>query len=150
VMLSPVAGRLTDAIGARKVALTGTVLAAAGVGILLVTPLRSLSALVPGLVVFGVGLAFSGSPAQSAGMSAIPAARSGVAAGMMATMRYLGGVAGTLALGVALGMPDRTSGESAALIAHRNSLLVFAASLVLAIGCSALLPNRAERHVEAT
>jgi MFS family permease len=145
VMLSPVAGRITDAIGARSVSLIGTVLAAAGVGTLLCTPLRSLSALVPGLVIFGVGLAFSGSPAQSAGMSAIPAERSGVAAGMMATMRYLGGVAGTLVLGITLedpGLRDQLPGHSAALAAHQSALLSFTVALVLAVGCAFFLPGK--------
>jgi MFS family permease len=145
VMLSPVAGRITDAIGARSVGLIGTVLAAAGVGTLLCTPLRSLSALVPGLVIFGVGLAFSGSPAQSAGMSAIPAQRSGVAAGMMATMRYLGGVAGTLVLGITLddaGLHDQVQAHSAALAAHQSALLSFTVALVLAVGCAFFLPGK--------
>ena len=145
VMLSPVAGRITDAIGARSVSLIGTVLAAAGAGTLLCTPLRSLSALVPGLVIFGIGLAFSGSPAQSAGMSAIPAGRSGVAAGMMATMRYLGGVAGTVVLGITLEDPelhDQVAGHSAALAAHHSALLSFTLALVLAVGCAFFLPGK--------
>lgn len=141
VLLSPVAGRLTDTIGARTVALVGAVLATLGMLVLLLTPLRSIGALIPGLVLFGVGLALSGSPAQSAGMSAIPAQRSGVGAGMLSTMRYLGGVLGTLALGILLAGHD----QAAAIAGHRHAVLLFGGALLLSIGSAALLPGRPAR-----
>jgi MFS family permease len=145
VLLSPVAGRLADGLSARTVALIGAVLATSGMTLLLATPLRSLGAAVPGLILFGVGLALSNSPAQSAGMSAAPADRSGVAAGMMATMRYLGGIAGTLALGIVLATPGAATDHAAALSAHRHALVIFATALLLAVGCAAFLPGRTVR-----
>lgn len=139
VVLAPLAGRWTDAIGPRKVAVAGALLATVGMVVLQLTPLRAVSDLVPGLLLFGIGLALSGSPAQSAGMSDAPAARSGVAAGMLATMRYLGGVVGTLALGVILAVPEGDRG--AALRAHSAALLLFTVALLASLGCAALLPR---------
>jgi MFS family permease len=142
VILAPIAGRLTDALGARKIAVLGATFAVLGVGVLLATPLRSLAAPVPGLILTGIGIGLSGAPAQSAGMSAAPADRGGVAAGMMATMRYLGGVAGTLVLGILL---VQTESPEVALAAHRKALVVFLVSLVLATVCALLLPTKEDR-----
>jgi EmrB/QacA subfamily drug resistance transporter len=147
VVLSPIAGRLTDKVGPRSVALCGTSLAAAGMAVLAFTPLRTLEALIPGLLVFGVGLGLSSAPAQSAGMSAIAVAQSGMAAGLLATLRYLGGVAGTLILSVLLVSSD----IDAALAAHRSVVFVFLAALVAAVACAFALPTaqaseKAEQH----
>jgi MFS family permease len=141
VVLAPVAGRLADAFGARKVALAGALLAALGVAVLLMTPLESMLSPVPGLVLAGAGLGLSGAPAQSAGMSAAPADRGGVAAGMMATMRYVGGVAGTLALGILM---VHAESPALALAAHRRALAVFLVALVLAAVSALRLPGKAE------
>jgi MFS family permease len=138
VVLAPVAGRMADAYGARKIAVLGALFAVAGIVALIVVPLVSIASAVPGLVLAGIGLGLSGAPAQSAGMSAAPADRGGVAAGMMATMRYLGGVAGTLALGIVLAPTDD---PALALVAHRRALTIFLVALVLATGCALCLPT---------
>ncbi len=147
VVFSPIAGRLTDSHGARRVALVGTTVALVGMVVLLLTPLRSLLSPVPGLVILGAGLGLSSSPAQSAGMSAIPASKSGVAAGMMATLRYLGGVIGTLILGVLFGVSRVSSAigaaddASAAVSLHRRALTIFCVALALAVACAVGLPS---------
>jgi MFS family permease len=139
VVLSPIAGRMTDHIGARRTALLGTGTALFGMCVLLATPLRSLPALIPGLIVLGLGIGLSSAPAQSSGMTAVRVGQSGVAAGMLSTMRYLGGVLGTLILAVMLAhSEDREMVRSA----HRAILLIFTGALALALGCALLLPSK--------
>jgi MFS family permease len=46
------------------------------------------------LALVGSGIGMVTGPAQSAALSAVPAEQSGVAAGILSTMRYLGGIAG--------------------------------------------------------
>jgi MFS family permease len=139
VVLSPIAGRLTDRVGARSTALLGTGTALFGMCVLLATPVRTLPALIPGLIVFGLGLGLSSAPAQSSGMTAVRVEQSGVAAGMLSTMRYVGGVMGTLILAVLLAhSEDRELVRSA----HRATLLIFVAALTLALGCALVLPAK--------
>ncbi|HEY5854722.1 MAG TPA: hypothetical protein VIW24_11890 [Aldersonia sp.] len=72
-------------------------------------------------------------------------AQSGMAAGVMSTMRYLGGVAGVAVLGAMLGEPDGggVDGGGAAIVAdHRALLLVFGAALAASAACAAALPGR--------
>jgi EmrB/QacA subfamily drug resistance transporter len=140
VIGSLVAGRLTDSLGARSVAAMGALVTAGGFGLLLATPMTAMMSLVPGLLVVGAGLGLSTSPTQSASMSAVPPESSGVAAGLMATLRYLGGIVGTLVLSIVLS--DATD-ASAALAAHRTALMIFLGAACVAIPCAWALPVKA-------
>jgi hypothetical protein len=46
------------------------------------------------LALFGAGIGLVNGPAQAAALSAVRPEQSGVAAGILSTMRYLGGIAG--------------------------------------------------------
>ena len=138
VVAGPISGRLVDAIGARVVAATGAAIALAGMIVLLLVPLRSIASPVPALVVLGIGFGLSSAPSQSAAMSAVAIERSGVAAGMLSTMRYLGGVVGTLVVGATL----RTdAGIDVALRGHRHALTVFVVALAAALDSASALPR---------
>ena len=140
VVAAVVAGRLTDLLGARAVAITGSLLAVAGMALLRVQDLDRASDLTVPLVVLGIGLGAATPAAQAAAQSAAHVAQSGMAAGVMSTMRYLGGVAGVAVLGAMLGESD---GGGAAIVAdHRALLLVFGAALVASAVCAAALPGR--------
>lgn len=143
VVFSLVAGRLTDALGPRTIAFVGTLSAAAGLSLLLFTPLDSMRSLVPGMVVVGAGLGLTTSPSQSASLGAVRPEQSGVAAGMMATLRYLGGIIGTLILSFVL-VP--TTDTAIAIAAHHAGLRVFLAATCLAIPFTWLLPAKVERR----
>lgn len=140
VVCSPLAGRLADSFGARRVAVAGAASALAGMVLLLATPLSSLAAPIPALLLVGAGFGLSGSPAQAAGMSAIPAEESGAAAGLMSTLRDLGGVAGTLVLGLVL---PSTRERALVLSAHHAALRAF----VVALACAFALPGSARPRV---
>jgi hypothetical protein len=60
-------------------------------------------------------------------------------------MRYLGGVAGTLVLGITLENPElqaHASAHTAALAAHGVALTSFCTALALAVGCACFLPGK--------
>ncbi|MBK7150293.1 MAG: MFS transporter [Sandaracinaceae bacterium] len=138
VVASPIAGRLSDRLGARLVAVTGCSVALAGIGSLVFVPLETARSAIPGLVLLGLGIGLSSSPAQASAMSAIPAEQSGVGAALLATLRYLGGIAGIIVLGFVWSgspLPD------IALVEHQRTLHYFTVSLVLALGCAMVLPK---------
>jgi MFS family permease len=139
VAMSLLAGRLTDRWGPRPVAVAGALLCLVG---LLVLDRSGLSA--PGdvripLVLLGAGLGLSSPAAQSASMSGVAPAQSGMAAGVGSTMRYLGAVVGIALLGRLLDL-DGSRGQ--VLAQHRAVLAVFAVTLVGSLVCAAVLPRR--------
>lgn len=90
-IFSPFAGRLSDNIEPRVIASTGMVITAFGLLILgLLNANSSISYLVGGLVVTGVGFGLFSSPNVNAIMSAIDKQQYGSATGSIATMRILG------------------------------------------------------------
>ncbi len=127
VLASPVGGRLSDAIGARIVTVTGAVAATAGAWMFV-----SSAPLVPSLILMGAGIGIATSPSQAAAMSAIQASQAGVASGALSTMRYLGGViAGGLVALIAAGG-----------VARDARLLVFPAVLFASAIVALALPGR--------
>jgi hypothetical protein len=54
------------------------------------------------LALVGSGIGMVSGPAQAAALSAVPSGQSGVAAGILSTMRYLGGIAGITVISTVL------------------------------------------------
>ncbi|HEX6159188.1 MAG TPA: MFS transporter, partial [Thermoanaerobaculia bacterium] len=129
VLLSPIGGRLSDAIGPRIVSLTGALVGTAGAA-LFVT--RGDTMLVTALVLMGAGIGISTSPSQAAAMSAVPGSQAGVASGALSTMRYLGGVIGG-------GLVALIAGAG---ILHDARMYVFPAVLFLSAIVALGLPGR--------
>lgn len=139
VIISPVAGRLADRLGARVLAVVGSLVALLGIGGLARIDFSRSGQLVLPLVLLGIGLGLSTPAAQSASMTAVPADRAGMAAGVASTMRYLGGIAGIAALSLVLDV----SGSRADVVSeHRELMIVFGGALVAGLVCAVLLPGR--------
>jgi MFS family permease len=141
VVASPIAGRASERFGARAVALVGCSLALCGMLFLAVRPLTALTDAIPALAMLGAGLGLASAPSQSAAMSDAPPDKSGMAAGLTSTMRYVGGAFGVTALGLILTdnpAPDVVRGE------HLTAIVIFCASLALTLGCALALPGRAQ------
>lgn len=104
VLAAPVGGRLTDRFDARNAGLAGCALLAAGALAYCRLPefLSSIDALVP-LLLIGFGQGLYSAPNQSAAMAVVAPEQAGVAAGVISTLRYLGGILGVLALEGMLG-----------------------------------------------
>jgi MFS family permease len=129
VLVSPLGGRLSDAIGARIVAFSGAMIATAGAALFVVIGDASL---IPSLVLMGVGIGISTSPSQASALSAVPASHAGVAAGALSTLRYVGGVIGS-------GLVALLAGGG---LAHDARLMVFPAVLLASAAVALLLPGR--------
>ena len=92
----------------------------------------------PGMLLLGAGVGMTSPPAQAASMSTVQREQAGMAGGVLSTMRYLGGVAGTTALGALLR-------DSASPASHQRAVFVYAGALVAAASLSLLLPGRPKR-----
>jgi MFS family permease len=149
VVCSPVGGRLSERVGSRALAVTGTLSMLVGLLLLTRLDLNGPSDAIPALILMGAGLGLAGPASQSAAVSAIPADRAGMAAGALSTMRYLGGVVGIGALGVIL--RDVGLGDAAgAPAAHQQAVWLYCAVTAVALLPAALLPGRAGRVGWAT
>ncbi|WP_217913200.1 MFS transporter [Miltoncostaea marina] len=116
VALSPLAGRLSDAIGSRALASGGMVLVAAGLGTLAALPADVPTGhVVAGLAVTGLGMAAFSSPNTSAVMGAADPGRLGVAAAILAMMRTLGQTTSLALLGTLAAAPLGAAGARALL-----------------------------------
>jgi hypothetical protein len=102
-------------------------------------PLNAITDAIPALVLLGAGLGLTSAPSQSAAMSDVPREKSGMAAGLTSTMRYIGGIAGLTVLGLVL-----TDSPAAEVVAreHTTAISLFCGALVLTLGCASLLPGR--------
>jgi EmrB/QacA subfamily drug resistance transporter len=102
ILVGPLAGRAFDRFGGRWPLFVGfLVLAASGVALAIGVADASVATLVPGLILQGVGLGIVLTVNDPVGLSSVPPADSGQAAGAINTAEQLGGavgIAGFLAL----------------------------------------------------
>jgi MFS family permease len=127
--------RLAARVGARGAALVGSTVALAGMLYVGWQTPSGAGDLVPGLLVLGVGIGLSTPAVQTVSMAAVERAKSGMAAGVSSTARYLGGVIGVGVVSTLLaGSPD-------ALAAHKTAAHVLAVVLLVAILAAAALPS---------
>ena len=95
VLLAPVGGRMGEYFGVRNTILSGLCISLAGLFMLLYAAGSTVLLWMPiSLALVGSGIGMVTGPAQSAALSAVLPEQSGVAAGILSTMRYLGGIAG--------------------------------------------------------
>ena len=95
VFLAPAGGRMGEHFGVRNTILSGLCVSIAGLLMLLYTTGSHVLLWMPiSLALVGSGIGMVNGPAQSAALSAVLSEHSGVAAGILSTMRYLGGIAG--------------------------------------------------------
>jgi MFS family permease len=137
VLVSPVAGRLADRFGARAVAVSGSLVALAGVVGLALSDLTAAVQIAAPLALLGIGLGLTTPAAQSASITAAPGEQAGMAAGIGSTMRYLGGLAGVAVMSLVL---DVSRSRSDVVGEHRTLMVVFAGALVVGLLCAMLLP----------
>lgn len=101
LVVSPIAGKLSDRHGSRGLMTIGCALAAAGMGLLLRTePDSAYSTVIfPAFIVLGVGLSLTMAPMTAAVMASVEIRHAGVASAATNTTRELGGVFGIALLG---------------------------------------------------
>ncbi|MGW7265193.1 DHA2 family efflux MFS transporter permease subunit [Streptomyces sp. NPDC054842] len=108
-VVAPLAGRLTQRIGARPPAALGLALQAAGMGwfALVCTPSVPYGQLIAPMLVAGTGVSMAMPAAQTAVLNAVPPEQLGKASGVFNTGRQLGGVFGVAVLALVF---SRTGG----------------------------------------
>jgi EmrB/QacA subfamily drug resistance transporter len=149
LIMAPISGRLSDAIGSRALTVGGMVLVA--VSFLWLSRIGSQPAYVDllwPLLLNGAGMGLFTSPNNSAIMSGAPAERSGTAAGALATSRNLG-----MALGIALAaavsalripvhLAQHLEPTRAAVAAYQDAFIAAGAIALLAATASLVKPSR--------
>ncbi|HET6166113.1 MAG TPA: MFS transporter [Marmoricola sp.] len=110
MLLAPVGGAVISRIGPRLPAVAGLLLAAVGVALMATwTAGSSYLALLPTLLLWGVGLAALTPAVVSAAIASVPSDRAGLASGINNTARQAGGAIGIAAYGAVAGPPAATS-----------------------------------------
>ena len=127
VLLAPAGGRLADRAGRRWPSVAGHGLYAAGSLVIAAAP----AALLPALLVCGVGLGLLAGGLRAAAVETVEPERAGVASGIFSTSRYAGGIVGALLVSLLL---DQGRDASALFIAC-------AVAASLAAGLSLLLED---------
>jgi len=104
IFFAPVAGKLSDRIGARWLMSGGMLLVS--VSLVLFSLLDESSNfwnLLPALLVGGAGMAMAMTPTTAAAMSSVPVDKAGVGSGVLNSMRQVGGSLGVAVMGAILG-----------------------------------------------
>lgn len=97
--LGPVGGRWADRSGRWLPATSGGVMFLGGTVVLAIAmPGTSILPVILGLAAMGLGLGIAGASIQTAAVESVPLERTGSAAGVFSTSRYLGSVAGSTVL----------------------------------------------------
>ena len=123
LFVAPVAGRMTDKIGGKYILMSGLTLFGAGMGwlALIAHPNSTWPSFLAPLIVAGLGLGCIFAPLVTTAMRNIPPQLAGAASGVLNTVRQVGLVIGTAAVGALLqnrlvaSMADQAETRSAAL-----------------------------------
>jgi DHA2 family methylenomycin A resistance protein-like MFS transporter len=105
-LLAPVAGRLVARIGLRLPMAAGLMIAAVGIALLArIQADSSFAALLPGLLLWGIGLGLLTPAVVAAAVGAVPGDRAGLGSAVNNTARQAGGAIGIAAFGALAGPP---------------------------------------------
>jgi EmrB/QacA subfamily drug resistance transporter len=123
MVVAPAAGRMTDRIGGKYILMSGLTLFAAGMGwmALIARPNSSWQSFVAPLIVAGIGMGCTFAPMVTTAMRNIQPQMAGAASGVLNTVRQVGLVIGTAAVGALLqnqlvsSMSSQAASRSAAL-----------------------------------
>ena len=141
VFLATLGGRMSERLGARTTILVGSFVSLVGmVALLLTTGSGSLWWMPVSLAFVGGGIGMVMGPSQAAALSVIPAEHSGVASGILSTMRYLGGVAGITVISMVFNDADATE----LLVQNRFCIAIYVGAYLIALVLALRLPRVAE------
>jgi EmrB/QacA subfamily drug resistance transporter len=153
ILVSPVAGALSDRVGGQRLMGVGLLLQAAGLAWIasVSTPTTPYADLVAPFILSGVGMALFFAPVANIVLSAVRPEEEGQASGANNAIRELGGVFGVAVLAsVFAHYGGYSSGET---FVHGMTVSVYVGAAVVAVGAIAALaikrPRRAEPAVAA-
>jgi DHA2 family methylenomycin A resistance protein-like MFS transporter len=139
-LIAPLGGRVTARVGPRWPMLTGLLLAAGGVALLVpLGPRSTFAPLLPALLLWGIGLALLTPAVVAAAVGAVPSDRAGLASAVNNTARQAAGAIGIAAFGALAGTP---AGDG--FISGFHTAAIIAAGLFAAgaVASVALIPAR--------
>ncbi|MFG1808748.1 DHA2 family efflux MFS transporter permease subunit [Streptomyces sp. NPDC049040] len=148
MIVAPIAGILSDRIGAKPVVAAGLALQAIGLGwfALIMSPDVSYLAQLPALVISGAGMALFVAPATSLVMSSVIPAEQGIASGANNALREVGGALGIAVLGSIFAAQGGYGSGAAFVDGLLPALWVGAAILAAAFAAALLLPKAPSRR----
>ncbi len=100
IVMGPLAGRLTDKVGARPLVTLGMLIVAAAILVQSrITVHTGYLLLLPGFMLMGIGMGLVMSPMSTAAMNAVDRTKAGVASGVLSMSRMVGGTVGLAVMG---------------------------------------------------
>ncbi|MDX3851211.1 MFS transporter [Streptomyces sp. AK02-01A] len=144
LLVSPIAGLLSDRVGGRPVVATGLALQAVGLGLFAVVlgPDVSYAAQLPALILGGVGMGLYFAPAASLVMSSVRPAEQGIASGANNALREVGGALGIAILGAVFSARGGYDSPDTFTDGTVPALWIGAAAVALAALTALLIPGR--------
>ena len=151
VIVAPIAGSLSDRIGARPLLATGLALQAIGLGWLaaVASPTVPYPALIPAFIVSGVGMSLFFAPVANAVLSSVRRDQEGIASGANNAIRELGGVFGIAVLGAVFSARGGYTSSAAFTSGMSAAVWAGAAAVAAAAGAALLLPRLRRAPSEA-
>jgi MFS family permease len=130
---------MSEVFGARLTVISGLLISTSGMILLLLTTgVTTLLWMSLSLALVGGGIGMVSGPAQVSALPAVPRDQSGVAAGILSTMRYLGGIVGIAIISILLTRTDAAGMLQQNLFCFGIYLGVYVFALLLAF----TLPGR--------
>jgi EmrB/QacA subfamily drug resistance transporter len=154
VLIAPMAGRLSDRIGSRWLMASGMTLL--GCSLLLFSRLDQTSTfrtILPGLIVGGLGMGLTMTPATAAGMGAVAVDKAGVGSAVLNSMRQVGGSLGLAVMGAIVAsyvtVAPTDARYPAEFVSGFQRGLEVAAGIAFAAAIVAVLTVRGGQHADA-
>ncbi len=140
IVMSPSGGRLGDQYGRRSPSLAGMAVATGSIVVLLIGgPSITTFALVLVLAAFGIGLGIATPSLTTAAIESVPLHRTGAAAGVVSTSRYVGSI--TISIAISALVTADAGGT-------RSVLWIVLASMTAALVTTGVLPGRLPESVK--
>ena len=131
-VVAPIAGRLVTRVGERPIVVLGLVCQAAGLVWLAVSSAGSYPALIPGMVLTGVGVSAAMPAAQNAAIGAVGREAIGTASGVYNAMRQVGGAFGIAIASAAFAAAGGFASPAA--VSHGVRMALLATAAIAAAG----------------
>src|SRR5215469_12008308 len=143
VVVTPIAGALSDRIGGRPLLVTGLVLQAIGLGWLAIvtSPTVAYATLVPAFVVSGIGMSLFFAPVANVVLGSVRRDQEGIASGANNAIRELGGVFGIAVLGAVFAARGGYTSGAAFVSGLSAAVWVGAAAVAVAAVVALFLPR---------
>jgi MFS family permease len=144
MLVSPVAGYLSDRIGGRLVVATGLFLQAAGLAYYasVVAADASYTAQLPALIISGIGMSLYFAPASNLVMSSVRPQEQGIASGANNALREVGGALGIAVMSSIFAAQGGYDSAQTFVDGIRPALWVGAATVAVAGAAALLIPSR--------